>query len=220
MYSKALLLALVPSVFGAVQTVQVGANNQLTFTPNTLQAQPGDQVKFVFMTQNHTVTSGNPNAGCTPSNVFNSGFVPVANANAATKPSFTVNIANTNPINVYCAQAQHCQSGMVMVINPTNTGATSLAAYQQLSAKAKTNTPANNVGGGTLANTQQAATKGGATGAATGATGANGAKAGANGAAAGANGAKAGAAGATGNGKTNKGKKTRRSAKFAAEFVA
>jgi hypothetical protein len=82
---------------------------------------------------------------------------------AATLPSFTVAIKNTQPITVYCAQAQHCQAGMVMVINPTQSGATSLGAYQALSAKAKTNTPAKAVTGGTLANlVKPAAAAGGA----------------------------------------------------------
>ncbi|KAF2423607.1 hypothetical protein EJ08DRAFT_664326 [Tothia fuscella] len=69
-------------------------------------------------------------------------------------PTFSVPVTSTDPITVYCAQAQHCQAGMVMVINPTQDGATSLAAYQKVSAKAKTNTVADGVNGGTLANVQ------------------------------------------------------------------
>lgn len=71
---------------------------------------------------------------------------------AAALPSFSVQIKNTQPITVYCAQAQHCQVGMVMVINPSATGTTSLAAYQARCAAAKANTPAKAVNGGTLAN--------------------------------------------------------------------
>lgn len=41
---------------------------------------------------------------------------------------------------------------MVMVINPSATGTTSLAAYQAKCAAAKANTPAKAVNGGTLAN--------------------------------------------------------------------
>jgi len=137
----------------ATVNVNVGGNKQLIFSPNTINANAGDTVKFTFLDQNHTATAGNPNAGCQPSGQFNSGFVAVAN-NTNTKPTFSVAVANTNPITVYCAQAQHCQVGMVMVINPTNTGATSLNAYRQLSAKAQTNTPAKGVTGGTLGNTQ------------------------------------------------------------------
>jgi hypothetical protein len=80
---------------------------------------------------------------------------------------------------VYCAQAQHCQQGMVsfmsylvlmhladlhikvMAINPSQNGATSLAAYQKITANANTNTPADpGVVGGTLANAPQAQAKG------------------------------------------------------------
>jgi plastocyanin len=104
----------------ATVNVNVGGNKQLIFSPNTINANAGDTVKFTFLDQNHTVTAGNPNAGCQPSGQFNSGFVPVAN-NTNAKPSFSVAVANTNPITVYCAQAQHCQVGMVMVINPTST---------------------------------------------------------------------------------------------------
>jgi len=35
--------------------------------------------------------------------------------------SFTVQVTSTNPQVVYCSQAQHCQAGMVMVINPSAT---------------------------------------------------------------------------------------------------
>ncbi|KAE9963253.1 hypothetical protein BLS_009489 [Venturia inaequalis] len=177
----------------AMMKVLVGQNNGLTFTPSTLQAQPGDQVQFVFLSQNHTVTSGDPSAGCQPDNIINSDFVPVAapataaaaaaggggkkakkakkaaagNAAAAAAaaaappanpPTFTVNVQDTNPIMLYCAQAQHCQQGMVMAINPSTDGATSLAAYQKSTANAGTNTPATNgVTGGTLANSQAVA---------------------------------------------------------------
>jgi hypothetical protein len=46
-----------------------------------------------------------------------SAAAPAAAANG-TPPSFTVAIQDTKPIAVYCAQAAHCQMGMVMMINP------------------------------------------------------------------------------------------------------
>jgi hypothetical protein len=56
---------------------------------------------------------------------------------------------------------------MVMVINPTQTGATSLVQYQRISSQAKTNVvPSTGVTGGTLANLVQGTT--GNTGAAKG----------------------------------------------------
>jgi plastocyanin len=131
------------SALAATHKVNVGGNKQLIFTPTSVTAQPGDTVQFVFLDQNHTATAGNPNQGCTPSGMFNSGFVPVPSASAAAtaataatagkkqngrrfaahwdldlraaggKPTFSVPIKNTNPITVYCAQATHCQAGMV-----------------------------------------------------------------------------------------------------------
>ena len=109
------------SALAATHNVNVGGNKQLIFTPTTINAAAGDTVQFTFLDQNHTATAGSPTNGCQPASplLFNSGFVPV-NANATgAKPTFSVAIKNTNPITVYCAQAIHCQSGMVMVINPT-----------------------------------------------------------------------------------------------------
>lgn len=210
-FTKPVVFGLVQStaVFAANHQVIVGQNNALTFTPNTLNAAVGDTVTYMFATQNHTVTAGNPNAGCTPSGQFYSGFVPApgaapaaAPAKAAKKPagtkmirgenniflpragalpSFTVAVQNTQPMTVYCSQAQHCQVGMVMTINPAAQGPTTLAAYKALCAKAKTNViPKTQPNGGTLANLVKGtkATKGtkpaGAAGA-SGAAGANGA---------------------------------------------
>jgi len=208
-FTKPTVFGLIQSatVFAATHQVIVGQNNGLTFTPNTVTAAAGDTVQFMFSTQNHTVTAGNPNAGCSPSGQFYSGFVPAPGAASPAKPaasaaakaghkmirgenniflpragalpSFTVPVQNTQPIAVYCSQAQHCQAGMVMIINPTQTGATSLQAYQALSAKAKTNViPKTGVTGGTLANLVKPATPAGAagaSGAAKGTTGATGA---------------------------------------------
>jgi hypothetical protein len=41
-----------------------------------------------------------------------------AQANGNSIPVFTMPVASTNPVWIYCSQAQHCQSGMVMAINP------------------------------------------------------------------------------------------------------
>jgi len=77
-----------------------------------------------------------------------------AAAATGTPPSFTVAITDTQPIAVYCAQAAHCQMGMVMVINPAANGTSSLAQYQQLSIAAGANIiPQGGPSGGTLANT-------------------------------------------------------------------
>jgi plastocyanin len=121
-FSKKVIIALLQSgaALAATVNVKVGGNKALVFSPTSVTANPGDTVRFQFIDQNHTATAGTPGQGCTPSGKFNSGFVPIA---AGTNPGSTFDVAITdkNPITVYCAQAQHCQVGMVMVINPTPT---------------------------------------------------------------------------------------------------
>lgn len=67
--------------------------------------------------RNHTVTQSTADAPCMPmANGINSGFVPVR-ANESMVTTFDVLINDTKPIYMYCAQAKHCQEGMVMTIN-------------------------------------------------------------------------------------------------------
>ena len=224
MFAKTAVMALLPTAFAAVHTVIVGQNNALTFTPSSVQANVGDQVKYVFANANHTVTSGISPAGCVSDAKFYSGFVPVSNPNAGTLPSFTINVADTNPQTVYCSQAQHCQSGMLMSINPTQSGPGSLVQAQRLASQAAINMiPTIPVTGGQLANLQNGAPAAGGAGNGSG----NGAAGGAGGAGTGA-GAAGGAKGAAGNGngagkgsgKGRKGQGSRklvRSAKFIEE---
>jgi hypothetical protein len=40
---------------------------------------------------------------------------------SSTIPTFTITINNTTPLWFYCAQAKHCQNGMVMAINVNTT---------------------------------------------------------------------------------------------------
>ncbi|KAF2786400.1 Cupredoxin [Melanomma pulvis-pyrius CBS 109.77] len=108
----------------ATMQVTVGANNQFTFTPNSITAQPGDTVNFNFVSQNHSVVSSNANTPCQPQqNAVFSGFQPVPSAAAAAgnTPVFSMPVTDTQPMYIYCSQAQHCQQGMVMVINPPAT---------------------------------------------------------------------------------------------------
>jgi len=98
------------------------ANGSLTYNPQAIAAQPGDQVMFHFYPKNHTVTQSSFAGPCTPKDGgFNSGFMPVA-ANATTAPTYTITVNDTQPIWVYCAQAantpaSHCGAGMVFAVN-------------------------------------------------------------------------------------------------------
>ncbi|KAL1882327.1 hypothetical protein VTK73DRAFT_1886 [Phialemonium thermophilum] len=130
--------------------VTVGANKTLTYSPDKITAAVGDMVQFQFPFGNHTVTQAAFDEPCKPislfSNVtgFHSGFQPAAaSASEGKVPTFSIQINDTKPIWIYCAQAKHCESGMVMVINE-NTAANSsrsLENFKSAAAKATTVVP-------------------------------------------------------------------------------
>ncbi|KAL8713434.1 MAG: hypothetical protein Q9225_006778 [Loekoesia sp. 1 TL-2023] len=82
----------------------------LTFEPNNLQAAAGSMVQFHFYPK--PIKNNMPSA-----NGFFSGFMPVK-AGDAMMPSYTIMVNDTKPIWYYCSQSDHCQDGMVGVINP------------------------------------------------------------------------------------------------------
>lgn len=142
-----LLLAALPAALAAKQTIQVGTQG-LQFLPNTIYAQVDDTVEFLWSSPEHSVTQGMFGSPCTPTEGgVNSGLLDMVSltregslkANEAEKKTrdgsffkeeesneleisqtktFTITLNDTNPIWLYCAVAGHCQSGMVMVINP------------------------------------------------------------------------------------------------------
>jgi hypothetical protein len=64
---------------------------------------------------------------------------------------FMVPIVDNSPMYIYCSQAQHCQQGMVMVINPPN--AQAVTQYQNLAAQANNNiSPQGGISGGQVVN--------------------------------------------------------------------
>lgn len=96
----------------------------LVFEPNNLQAAAGDMVQFHFYPKNHSVVQSTFDQPCQPikNNMpaaagFFSGFMPVK-PDAAMMPSYTIMVNDTKPIWYYCSQGDHCQDGMVGVINP------------------------------------------------------------------------------------------------------
>jgi plastocyanin len=89
----------------------------LVFTPNNVQANPGDVLQFQFAARNHTVTQSTEMAPCTPmTGGLHSGFIPFNNATTAVG-TFNVPVTSSDPMFLYCAQATHCQEGMVMTVN-------------------------------------------------------------------------------------------------------
>jgi plastocyanin len=104
--------------------VTVGMNKTLTFSPNNLKVAAGTAVQFQFVAGNHTVSQSTFDQPCQPVSMFsnvtgvNSGFMPVSASMASGQgPVFTMMVMDTKPMWLYCAQGNHCESGMVMVIN-------------------------------------------------------------------------------------------------------
>ncbi|ETW85412.1 hypothetical protein HETIRDRAFT_240092, partial [Heterobasidion irregulare TC 32-1] len=108
------------STRGAVHQITVGGPGILQFNPSSLTADPGDLVNFVFQQKNHTATQSTFANPCQPADGgFDTGFVPVAD-NETQFPAAQFIVADTNPVWVYCRQANHCQQGMVFAINPAD----------------------------------------------------------------------------------------------------
>jgi plastocyanin len=153
-----------------VHTVAVGQNG-LTFTPDTVHANVGDDVVFQFFPKNHTVVQADFNNPCNPSqNGIFSGFnfnVTNGTAVSSTKwalcctklllidsqdKTFTITVSDTKPVWLYCSQNQpkpHCAAGMVAVINPPASGPNTLDAFKAAAAKTTVSTsPAGGASGG------------------------------------------------------------------------
>jgi len=148
-----------------------GTSNVLSFTPNNVTANVGDMLQFQFGVGNHTVTQSDFDHPCTPlsqstgqSGLF-SGFMPVA-AGASTIPTYTVLVNATTPMWIYCSQAKHCQSGMVMVVNEATTknATRSLANYKAGAAKATANLAPSAVSNGTDGTTTNSTSTSGSSG--------------------------------------------------------
>jgi plastocyanin len=111
-FNLSLLGALGLVSIAAAKTIKLDVGETgLTFSPDTITADVGDEIAFDVYPP-HSVTEGdgfgNP-CKFKPGGFF-SGF-------SSTKQTFTIMITDTNPIWLYCSQISHCQSGMVAVIN-------------------------------------------------------------------------------------------------------
>ncbi|ODQ54803.1 Cupredoxin [Saitoella complicata NRRL Y-17804] len=121
--------------------VEVGKGG-LTFNPPQLQAAVGDMVQFQFWPKNHSVAQAAFANPCAPIPAaagvaqFWSGFMPVSNSSTSI-PTYTILVNSTTPLWFYCSQGDHCQSGMVGVINPTSNK--TLEAFKASAAKATEN---------------------------------------------------------------------------------
>lgn len=93
--------------------VDVGEDG-FVFKPSVVMANPGDKVEFKFYPGVHSVANSDFGDPCHPSqaNQIWSGFVE------DTRMRFVLEVNDTTPIWLYCAQVGHCAAGMSMVINP------------------------------------------------------------------------------------------------------
>lgn len=125
MFFSFISLILASTISAKVIDIQVSDDNAaLMFKPEAVFADPGDQVVYHFNPKNHSVTQSSFAGPCSPKEGgFDSGFLPVGTDVAtADRPTFTVNVSDTQPIWVYCKQAgntpnSHCGAGMVSAIN-------------------------------------------------------------------------------------------------------
>jgi plastocyanin len=129
---------------GTDHRVIVGGTGNLSFQPSTVVAQPGDTVTFEFHQKNHTATQSTFADPCKPMAAgFNSGFEPVGDT-ATEFPTYTVSVNDTKPVWVYCAQANHCSSGMVFAVNAATTGNTFEAFRAKAMGASSSSVPPNN----------------------------------------------------------------------------
>ncbi|KAG9001856.1 hypothetical protein FRB90_011527 [Tulasnella sp. 427] len=124
----AVLSALVVAQFAsaALHEVTVGGSAGLVFTPNQVTgAVEGDVIHFIFQAKNHTATQSSFDKPCQQISKggFDSGFQPVDDG-TTNFPTYDLAINGTDPVWVYCAQATHCQSGMVFAVNAPTDGKT------------------------------------------------------------------------------------------------
>ena len=100
----------------------------------------GTDMLFVFSHQkNHTATQSSFGAPCRPLAEtsqsgqvgFDSGFMPVA-GNATSFPTYTVQVNDSAPIWVFCAQTGHCGKGMVFSANAIETGSNTVRSDHPL----------------------------------------------------------------------------------------
>ncbi|KIK95730.1 hypothetical protein PAXRUDRAFT_826712 [Paxillus rubicundulus Ve08.2h10] len=128
----------ISSLAHAAQLNVVVGGGSLKFDPEFVTANPGDTVIFTFKQANHTATQSTLANPCSmvPGG-FDSGYMPVAASNTnGPFPAAEFTVQDTNPVWVYCKQANHCQQGMVFAINPGS----QFAAFQAAATGGSTTT--------------------------------------------------------------------------------
>ncbi|KAI0970215.1 hypothetical protein F4678DRAFT_462442 [Xylaria arbuscula] len=115
-----------PSENHAEITVAVGKGS-FTFNPNTITANPGDEIVFEFWSDSHSVARSEFGFPCMPYEDIvpdGTGFWSgdVVNADTSQRPRFTFTVNDTEPIFFYCSVQNSCKGNkMIGVINPNST---------------------------------------------------------------------------------------------------
>ena len=120
-FSTIIATALAGTAFAVEHLVAVGTKTgDIVFNPDSITAAEGDTVTFRFWPKNHSVAQSTFAKPCEPAQGgFWSGFVPTLSTSAVANWTYTYEVKNASaPIWFYCSQGQHCQGGMVGVINP------------------------------------------------------------------------------------------------------
>ncbi|KAF2673987.1 hypothetical protein BT63DRAFT_384073 [Microthyrium microscopicum] len=111
--SKIFAAAALASIASAIDhQVKVGSGGNV-YSPSTIPGVAvGDTVSFQFQGTVHNVVQSSFSSPCTP---MDNGFsVPFQSSS----DTFTVNVTTTDAIWFYCSYQNHCNLGMVGVINP------------------------------------------------------------------------------------------------------
>jgi len=137
--------------------VIVGGNGTLTYSPASFTAAIGDTVTFEFQSKNHTVSQSlfaspceqfvNTTIADPTQQQLTSGYRPVA-ANATSFPTWTIQITQSTPIWLFCAQTGHCSKGMVGAINAPTNGSNTFEAFTAKAMGATTGAGGNTTTGG------------------------------------------------------------------------
>ncbi|KAF1967555.1 hypothetical protein BU23DRAFT_287120 [Bimuria novae-zelandiae CBS 107.79] len=114
---------------GGMKAVSTGMAPSLAFFPESITANVGDMVEFVFMQKNHTVTQSTFAEPCKAmAGGQDSGFMPNPEGKAGVTWNMTV--ATTDPTWWYCKQGTHCGVGMVFAVNAATTGDKTMSVFK------------------------------------------------------------------------------------------
>ncbi|KAH6886410.1 hypothetical protein B0T10DRAFT_491130 [Thelonectria olida] len=140
---------------GVTHSVVAGLGG-LRFDPDNVVAEVGDVMEWHFLPANHSVAQADFNSPCSPSSDglgFFAGFNFVTAEGQADNVFQAVILDDSKPIWYYCPQTKgnHCQSGMVGVINQNfNDQTHSLAKFRELAATTGTSVVPPVVQGGSV----------------------------------------------------------------------